>query len=58
MERKTLAGRLQQLDLEGIGRPGTPHPRAGGEDLKGVGAQIGSLESGLFERPGGERMEA
>jgi hypothetical protein len=44
----------QQLDPYGIGRGGAPHPRAGGEDLKGVGPQFSGPERGILKAAGGK----
>ena len=45
-------------DIFGESPGSAPHPRAGGEDLEGVGAQFGGLEGGVFERAGDGGVDA
>ena len=55
---EAFAGGAEQLDLSRIGHAGPPHTGAGGEDLKGVGAQIRSGECRRFERAGRKSVYA
>ena len=57
-EIKTLARGAEELDLAGVGNAGAPHTGAGGEDLKGVGSQIGGGERRGFERSGSKGVDA
>ena len=58
VEVVTVACGAKQANLVGGRAHGAPHARAGGEDLEGIRAEFGGLESGAFEGAGDRRVDA
>ena len=58
IEVETFAGGTKFRHLGRIGHTSAPHPRAGGENLKRVGAQFRRGERGFLKGYSGKRVDA
>ena len=55
---EAVASRAHQLHLRRVGQAGAPHARTRREDLKRVGAELGSFDCRPLQSAGCERVDA